>query len=71
MGLFNIYIAPIEATKRCVHWEHLKLVLPKHYKCIIGGDFNMVEKVEDKTSKCGKMIFNCEKMAWEGLKTSL
>jgi len=31
----------------------------------------MVEKVEDKTSKCGKMIFNCEKMAWEGLKTLL
>ncbi len=71
MGIFNIYIAPSEAMKRCVHWEHLKLVLPKHYKWIIGGDFNMVEKVEDKTSKCGKMISNCEKMAWEGLKTLL
>ncbi len=31
----------------------------------------MVEKVEDKTSKCGKIIFNCERMVWEGLKTLL
>ncbi len=71
MGLFNIYIAPSEVAKRCVHWEHLKLVLPEHCKWIIGGDFNKVENVKDKTLKCGKMISNCERMVWEGLKTSL
>lgn len=38
---------------------------------MIGGDFNMVEKVIDKNLKCGKMISNHEIMAWEGFKPLL
>ncbi len=38
---------------------------------MIGGDFNMVEKVKDKILKCGKMISNHEIMAWEGFKPLL
>jgi hypothetical protein len=45
--LFNIY-ALNEITKKCALQEHLKLVVLKDYKCMIGGDFNMGEKVKDK-----------------------
>lgn len=45
--LFNIY-ALNEITKKCVLREHLKLVVLKDYKCMIGGDFNMGKKVKDK-----------------------
>jgi hypothetical protein len=38
---------------------------------MIGGDFNMEEKVKDKILKCGRVIFNHEIMVWEVFKTSL
>jgi hypothetical protein len=51
--------------------EALKLVVLKDYKWMIGGDFNMVEKVKDKILKCGRMISNHDIMAWEGFKPLL
>ena len=41
--------------------------LPKDCEWIIGGDFNMTERAQDKSNDCGKAISDIERLTWNGL----
>jgi hypothetical protein len=47
------------------------LDLPKDYDWIFCGNLNIVEKMEDKTSTCGRILSNKENFAWKKLKDVL
>jgi hypothetical protein len=64
MGLINIY-APNATSKRSQFWEQMLLDLPKYCDWIFCGDFNIVEKMEDKTLACGHILLNKEKFVWQ------
>lgn len=70
LGFINIY-APVEPLARKVMWETMSRELPSTCRWILLGDFNMVEKREDKTSKCGKAISSHERLLFNTLKDSL
>ena len=42
-------------------------VLPSDCDWILGGDFNMTERREDKSNDCGRAISDPEKLIWNGL----
>jgi hypothetical protein len=52
MTLAKIY-TPNDVTKTYVLWSIMIKDLPKDYKWLLLGDFNMVEHQFDKTNECG------------------
>jgi len=44
---------------------------PRNYSWIVCGDFNMVEDKVDKSSMCGRLIPNKERLLWDALKLAL
>ena len=48
-------------------WHNMMDALPKDCEWVIGGDFNMTERREDKSNDCGRVINAVEKMTWSGL----
>ena len=60
IGLACIY-APNIPTDRQHLWHIMIDNLPKDYEWIIGGDFNMKERPQDKSNDYGKVISDLER----------
>ena len=67
----NIRIACIYApnipTERRHLWHIMVDFFPKNCEWIIGGDFNMTERPQDKSNDCGWAISDLERFTWNGL----
>ena len=70
VGLACVY-APNIPTERRHLWYILVDSLPKDCEWIIGGDFNMTERPEDKSHDCGRAISELERFTWRELLNSL
>ena len=66
IGFACIY-APNIPTDRRHMWTLMAESLPKDCEWIIGGDFNMTERAEDKSHDCGRAISGLEKITWNEL----
>ena len=66
IGIVCIY-APNIPTDRRHLWHIMVDALPKDCDWIIGGDFNMTERAQDKSRDCGRAISDVERLTWEGL----
>ena len=69
-GFINIYNST-DARKRRQLWLQLPESLPENCKWFFGGDFNMVESSADKSSMCGRLVGDQERIAWDSLKSTL
>jgi hypothetical protein len=47
------------------------MLLPKDCIWFLGGNFNMVEAIEENSSTCGRMLQSIETLTWKVLKESL
>lgn len=45
--------------------------LTKDCSWVIGRDFNMTKKPEDKSHDCGRLISDLERFSWNALKDAL
>ena len=70
IGLACIY-APNILTDRRHLWHLLVDALPKDCEWIIGGDFNMTERPEDKSHGCGRTISDLESYTWKEFSNSI
>ena len=70
IGLACIY-APNIPTDRRHFWHILVDSLPKDCEWIIGGDFNMTERPEDKSHGCRRTISDLESYTWKEFLNSL
>jgi exonuclease III len=70
LGILNIY-SPNDQHDRIMLWQELGLTLPRNYRWILGGDFNMVENPSDKSSQCGRLIGTQERFLFDTLKENL
>ena len=66
IGLACIY-APNISTERRHLWRDIMKLLPKDCDWILGGDFNLTERREDKSNDCRRGISDIEKLTWNGL----
>ena len=66
IGLTCVY-APNIPTERRNMWHNMIDALPKDCEWLIGGDFNMTERRQDKSNDCGRAISEVEKVTWNGL----
>ena len=66
IGIACIY-APNISTERRHLWHVLMESLPRDCEWILGGDFNMTERSEDKSNDCGRGISDLEKLTWNSL----
>ena len=48
-------------------WHIMIDSLPNDCEWIIDGDFNMIERVQDKSNDCGRAISEVEMVIWSGL----
>jgi exonuclease III len=55
INIVNIY-ASTNSAKMIVLWGELSNVLPRDCQTTLLGDFNFVERREDRSSQCGKLI---------------
>ena len=69
LGILNIY-APNDSRERTLLWQELSARLPSDCRWIVSGDFNMVESAQDKSTLCGKLIPQRERLVWEAFKAS-
>ena len=61
-----IYAPNIPIERR--HLWHIMIdALPKDCEWIIGGDFNMTERIYDKSIDCGRAISDLERYTWNEL----
>ena len=66
IGLPCIY-APNISTERRHLWRDMMKLLPKDCDWILGGDFNLTERKEDKSNDCRRGISDIKKLTWNGL----
>ena len=66
VGLLNIY-APNHASARAVFWEQILAALPRVDSWCVGGDFNMIEDVQDRRGGSLTTVHGAELAAWERL----
>ena len=69
-GIINIY-APNESDLRIQLWGEILLSLPSGCCRIILSDFNFVERRQDKTNACDRLVPMIERMVFEALKAFL
>ena len=69
IGLACVY-APNIPTERRHLWHIMVDSLPKDCEWIVGGDFNMTERAQDKLNDCGRAISDVERFTWSGLLNS-
>ena len=69
IGIACVY-APNIPTERRHLWHIMVDSLPKDCEWIIGGDFNMTERAQDKSNDCGRAISDIERLTWSGLLNS-
>lgn len=70
VSVLNVY-ASTDSRERTELWTELLASLAKDCKWIMSGDWNLVERREDKSSTCGKLISPAERRAFENLTGSL
>jgi exonuclease III len=70
VAVANIY-APNSSQERIMLWRGLINCLPQGCRWILGGDWNAVEHVKDKSSRGGRIISEVEKFEFELLKAHL
>ena len=70
IGIACIY-APNIPTDRRHLWHIMVDALPKDCEWIIGGDFNMTERPQDKSNDCGRGISDLERFTWGELLNAL
>lgn len=63
--------APNIPTERRHLWHLMADMLPRDCTWIIGGDFNMIERPEDKSNDCGRTISDLERYSWHELLDTL
>ena len=66
IGIACVY-APNIPTERRHLWHIMVDSLPKNCEWIIGGDFNMTERPNDKSNDCGRAISDLERFSWNDL----
>ena len=66
IGITCIY-APNIPTDRRHLWHIMVDALPKDYEWIIGGDFNMTKRPQNKSNDCGRGISDLERYTWNEL----
>ena len=71
----NVEIACVYASNIPIHrryiWHILLYILRKNCKWIIGGDFNMTERPENKLHDCGRAISDLKIYIWKELLNTL
>ena len=70
LGMLNVY-APNHASARADFWSAIALGLPAADAWCVGGDFNMLERAEDRRGGSLSTILGAELAAWERLYLSL
>ena len=70
IGLACVYVPNILTDRRHL-WHILVDALFKYCEWIIRGDFNMTERPEDKSHRCGRTISDLEKYTWKEFLNSL
>ena len=69
-GFTNVY-APNETGARTQLWGELLSSLPHSCRWLLLGDFNFVERRQDKTSTCGRFIPSTKRLVFDALKSHL
>ena len=70
IGFLNVY-APNKPNERKLFWDSLADSTPQASCWCLGGDFNMIERLEDRTRSNGSIIQRTELSAWERLSFQL
>ena len=65
--IFNIY-APHLFRERCLLWEELLISLSRDYRWIFSGDWNFVERTEDKSNLRESTMTEMEKRIFKEVK---
>ncbi len=63
--------APNNLTHGRNVWEVIKENVSRDYFWLLSYDLDMVERKENKSSFCGKLISDKKRLSWEALKSSL
>lgn len=66
LGFLNVY-APNHASARGGFWTQIADAIPHADAWCVGGDFNMLESLDDRRGGSGTTIHGAELAAWEGL----
>ena len=66
VGLLNIY-APNHASARAQFWDQILGALPRTEAWCVGGDFNMIEDMYDRSGGSLTTVHGAELAAWERL----
>ena len=66
VGVLNIY-APNSVSERIVFWNQLEALCPSNINWCVGGDFNMIDRVKDRTGGSMTTIHGQELACWERL----
>jgi exonuclease III len=64
VGFLNIY-APNKGPKRANFWNQIVNNIPVADSWVVGGDFNMVERDQDRSTNTPKKLTNEEQEAWD------
>lgn len=70
INVINVY-ASTDSVERIALWEELSTVLPRDCRSILVGDYNFVERREDKSNLCGKLVSEGEKVVFTQLTAML
>jgi endonuclease/exonuclease/phosphatase family metal-dependent hydrolase len=70
VGIANIYTSNC-SRERSKLWDNLSNTLDSSYTWILGGDWNMSEKLDDKSTGCSRSLSQIEAASWTMLKMSL
>lgn len=58
---------PLTYPQEKALWHIMVDALPKDYEWNFLGDFNMTERPQDKSNKCGRAISDLERFTWNEL----
>lgn len=70
IAVLNIY-APNSPGERRVMWDELAATLPRDCRWVLGGDWNVVETRDDKSSEDGNILAGAERVNFHQLTTGL
>lgn len=70
ISVLNVYASTC-TWERTEFWAELLLSLNKDCKWLLCGDWSFVERREDKSSMCGKLVSATERLAFENLTRGL
>jgi hypothetical protein len=71
VSILNLYAPATGPRDRIELWEELLHTLPRDCKWILGGDWNFVEYRGDKSSSCGRVVIDSERLAFNQITSAL